>query len=274
LMLGDVTLTRVDDGNTENDFSVRTSAQEPSCSGAPNKLMLQTPQGVTVDFGLNGAEISVSENTMVVVSAIPYEEMTIMVASGEITITSEGVAQIVVAGEQVVIALGGDTGLVVVAVPGDPGEFDFALIQFLPFQTLSEVVELPSAERWTATGVVLEAGQSYLLVNSGLVKTIDYMPWSAPEGHSTADCSAAGRGDWDCKCRTLPEWGTCTLDEVASMTLLGRIGEEGEAFIVGSGGFFRADAAGELFLGANDNTFTDNVGSYYAIIATFGSDGD
>lgn len=50
------------------------------------------------------------------------------------------------------------------------------------------------------------------------------------------------------------------------MTLLGRIGESGEPFIVGAGGFFTAKADGELFLGPNDNTFTDNVGAYYAFV--------
>ena len=91
------------------------------------------------------------------------------------------------------------------------------------------------------------------------------MPWSSPRGHAATDCVAAGRGDWDCRCRSLPEWGTCTLDEVPSMTLLARIGED-TPFIVESGGVFTARAAGILQLGPNDNTFEDNIASYHAII--------
>jgi hypothetical protein len=268
LMMGDVTLTRTDN----NQFNVRTAAAEPVCAGAPNKLMLETPAGLTVDFALNGATISQDENTLIVIDALPYEQMTISVVTGSITISAEDGSQIVLGGQQVSITLGGDTGLVVIAAPGEPIAFDFALIQFLPLHLLIDMVELPAIDRWTPTGVTLEAGQSFVVIASGLVKTIDYMPWAAPGGHTTADCAAAGRGDWDCKCRSLPEWGTCTLDETASMTLMGSI-EGGPAFVVGSGGVFTAPTAGELYLGANDNTFTDNVGSYHAIIIPILSEG-
>jgi hypothetical protein len=50
------------------------------------------------------------------------------------------------------------------------------------------------------------------------------------------------------------------------MRLVGRVGEKGSVFVVGAGGFFATKTDGELFLGANDNTFTDNVGQYEALV--------
>jgi hypothetical protein len=51
------------------------------------------------------------------------------------------------------------------------------------------------------------------------------------------------------------------------MVLVGRVGEDGTPFIVGSGGIFTTAADGALYLGPNDNTFEDNIGSYYALIS-------
>ncbi|MEO1287051.1 MAG: hypothetical protein AAFV93_04730, partial [Chloroflexota bacterium] len=135
-------------------------------------------------------------------------------------------------------------------------------------------IEISAANRWTGTGIMLEEGETYSIVGTEFVKTIDYMPWTGPAGHSSSDCSAAGRDDWDCQCRSSAEWGTCTIDEVNSMLLVGRIGDDGTPFSIGAGGTFTASNSGELFLGANDNTFSDNVGSYYVIITAGSAESD
>lgn len=269
MMLGDVTMTNLTAGISDvpQAFTFSTAEDDSVCLGAPNKLVIQNPDGVITELSVNGAEITLQSGATIVLDAIPSDEMTVLVVTGEAIITSLEVTQIVLAGEMVVISLGGDDGLVVISIPSVPIVFDNVLIQFIPFQFLLETVEIPSYQRWVATGVDLTAGQSYFVVASELVKTIDYMPWASPEGHSPADCASAGRGDWDCRCRTSAEWGTCTLEEGASMILLGRVGDDAP-FIVGSGGVFTARVDGELWLGANDNTFTDNVGSFYAVITT------
>lgn len=274
VMIGDVSLTptvppeNVDVvRNLGNRFTLETGDRQSRCLATQNRLLIQTHIEQGAELALNGADFAIEPDSVIVADALKDGEMTVLVIKGAVEIVADRESVTISAGEQTVLTLGGDDGLMVVGVPGEPETFDVSVIQFLPFQLTFEVTEIPALDRWTGTGVTLEAGQSYIIMAGELVKTIDYMPWSAPEGHSTADCAAAGRGDWDCRCRTSGEWGTCTLDEVESMRLVGRVGEEGEPFIVGAGGFFAAKTDGELFLGPNDNTFTDNVGAYYAIIA-------
>lgn len=274
VMIGDVTLTptvppeNVEvDRNLGNRFTLEMGDRQSRCLATQNRLLIQTHIEQGAELALNGADFAIKPDSVIVAHALKDGEMTVLVVKGAVEIVVDGRSVTISAGEQTVLTLGGDDGLTVVGVPGEPETFDVSVIQFLPFQLTFEVTEIPALDRWTGTGVELEAGQSYIIMAGELVKTIDYMPWSAPEGHSTADCAAAGRGDWDCRCRTSDEWGTCTLDEVESMRLVGRVGEDGETFIVGAGGFFATKTDGELFLGPNDNTFTDNVGAYYAIIA-------
>jgi hypothetical protein len=268
IVMGDTTLTDLsaEDAEAWSSFSVRTASADPDCPGAPNKFVVQSGTDLEgVDLTINGAELRFDSDTTIIVEATPYENMTLSVVSGSLVIVVGNETHTVVAGQQIVLLLEGDSGLVVVSF-GEISALDTLIIEFLPIHTFLDVVEVPSSERWTDTGVTMEAGQSALVIAAELVKTYDDMPWSTPAGHSPQDCAAIGRGDWDCRCRTLPEWGTCTLDEVASMTLLGRVGIDGQPFIVNTGGIFTATGDGNLYLGANDNFFEDNIGSYYAVV--------
>jgi hypothetical protein len=266
IMVGDVALSDADLGDQLamiDDFTVATGESSEDCLGAPSSLIVQSPEATSTDLRINGADLSLGST--IVINVVEGDIMTIMVVEGNVTISAEDGVVVVMAGQMTTISLGGDSGLIVISVPTDPIDFDTSIIQFIPFQLVLEVVEIPSLDRWTATGVMLEAGQAFIIMSGELVKTIDYMPWSTPVGHSSADCAAAGRTDWDCRCRSSAEWGQCTIDETESMVMVGRVGEDA-AFIVGSGGFFTARSDGELFLGPNDNTFEDNVGSYFAIV--------
>lgn len=276
MLMGDATITDTavaEGGDAMQAFTLSTGA-ETGCNGAPDKLLLQTPRGVLFDVTVNGAQISMAEETTIAIAADPGNEMLITVVTGEAAVAADGATTVVLGGEELVVILGGEDGYQVVSLPDVPDAFDELTVQFLPLRAVTEVVEVSAAERWTGTGVLLSEGDSYTIVATEFMKTIDYMPWTGAAGHSAADCGAAGRGDWDCQCRTLPEWGTCTMDEVASMALMGRVGEEGAAFIVGAGGSYTATADGELFLGANDNTFTDNVGAYYVVVTADVADED
>lgn len=266
IMVGDVTLAdaNLDDQTAMiDDFTVKTGEASEDCLGAPSNLIIQSPEATTTNLSVNRAEVTLGST--IVINVVEGESMTIIVVEGSVTVTANDVTVVVLAGQMTTIVIGGDSGLIVIAAPTDPVDFDTSIIQFLPFQLVFEVVEIPALDRWTGTGLMLEAGQPFMIMAGELVKTIDYMPWSTPVGHSSADCAAAGRTDWDCRCRSSSDWGQCTLDEVESMILVGQVGD-GAPFIVGSGGFFTAASDGELFLGPNDNTFEDNVGSYFAIV--------
>jgi hypothetical protein len=248
-------------------YSVATSANQPQCPGAPNSLIVQSPPNTVSLLTIDQVEL-VLENAVLVLKAEPDQALRVYTLLGEVTLAAQGEEQRLEIGETSAVKLGGEQGLEADSVPSAAEAFDPDIVEHIPFYLISENIDIPAEVRWTSTGVELEPGQTFVVIAAGLVKTIDYMPWSAPSGHPESDCIAAGRDDWDCRCRTLPEWGTCTMDEVASMTLLGRVGED-DPFIVRSGGFFTVRVAGELQLGPNDNTFDDNVAAYHAIVVVF-----
>jgi hypothetical protein len=269
IMLGDATMTAASAAPNPDSiraFTFRTGSSKPICNGAPNKILVQHGSTDVIGLSFNGAEVRLNGGSLLAIDADPKKNMAILVISGSATIAATGKEQTVQAGQMTLLKLGGEDGLLVIAAPTRPAKFRTTLIQFLPLRLLVDVVDVPAGERWTATGVQLKAGQSYMVMGSGLVKTVDELFWAAPQGHSAADCRASGRGDWDCRCRTLPEWGVCTISEAASMTLVGRVGADGRPFIIGAGGFFATNRDGELFLGPNDNKFDDNIGAYQAFI--------
>ncbi len=262
-MVGDVTLHKAtSDGRS---LILQTGDAQPTCPGTPNSAIIQTPSGITVTLTINGVDLEMN-GAVVVIRATPNGEMWVMVLSGTVIVTAQGGSQTVIIGQMTIILLGGDIGLIAIGLPAFPIAFDFSLIRFIPFYVGVDLVTIPANQRWTPTNIQLQAGQSFIVIASGLVKTIDYMPWSSPAGHPPSDCAAAGRTDWgDCKCRTLPEWGTCSLDGFATMALVARVGE-GAPLLIGSGGVFTARNSGVLQLGPNDNTFEDNVGAFRAIV--------
>ncbi|MBN1312586.1 MAG: hypothetical protein JXB30_14315 [Anaerolineae bacterium] len=269
MLVGDVTLNTVA-GADPPSFWVNTSSNPPQCPGAPNALILNTPEEKILALTINGVSLS-AEGATAVISATLDGEMTVMVLSGSVTAVAQDVSQTVEIGQMISLTLGGDNALEAVAPPTEPTIFDTEQIEFVPFHVIHSPIEILSGQRWTNTGIQLQTGQVYMIIAAGLMKTVDTLPWSSPTGHSAADCAAAGRSDWDCRCRTLPEWGTCTLSEVPSMTLVGRIGGV-QPFIVGAGGVFTAKVDGELELGPNDNYFDDNLATYHAIVVVLGSE--
>jgi len=54
---------------------------------------------------------------------------------------------------------------------------------------------------------------------------------------------------------------------LACWSLIGQILPGGQPFLVGASKQFTADAAGELYLGVNDNNYTDNAGSWRASVS-------
>ena len=56
------------------------------------------------------------------------------------------------------------------------------------------------------------------------------------------------------------------LEEENHASLIGRIGESGAPFLVGSELSFTADTEGRLFLGINDNSVKNNAGAFTATI--------
>ena len=95
---------------------------------------------------------------------------------------------------------------------------------------------------WQSVGVQLSPGDIVRLRAEG---TWLYTPgeYHGPEGH-----------------RSYPAPNTYPINGIAGGVLLGRVGEDGYAFIVGRGGTFVADREGFLFLRINDDVLSDNEG--------------
>jgi hypothetical protein len=97
---------------------------------------------------------------------------------------------------------------------------------------------------WTATGLTVRKGEVLTFNASGEVQLS-----TDPNDVATAFGSKSGR-----KATNAP------LPNVLAGALIGRIGTNGQPFAIGSGAAVPMPAAGQLFLGINDDGFADNQG--------------
>ncbi len=60
----------------------------------------------------------------------------------------------------------------------------------------------------------------------------------------------------------------CALDDAPYGALVGKVGVDGQAFLIGDAQHFQAPAAGDLFLAVNDNLmyYEDNRGGFTIIL--------
>ncbi len=120
-----------------------------------------------------------------------------------------------------------------------------------PAGPVSAVV--PGTEQWTDTGISLNVDDRVLIEADGAVTPSKgreplYGPDGVPDRPSTRVFNAKG------------------LEEENHNSLIGRIGEAGAPFQVGSQLLFTADAEGRLFLGINDRDVANNAGEFTATI--------
>ncbi|MGA8231014.1 MAG: hypothetical protein WB795_06000, partial [Candidatus Acidiferrales bacterium] len=115
---------------------------------------------------------------------------------------------------------------------------------------------VPAAQPWTATGIHLSSGQRVTISGDGSIITNLNGAASTPSG-TNPDCRVAG-----------PVRIPFVVPELPCWSLIGRVGRSGEPFEVGAKIIFTAGAAGELYLGVNDNFFGDNSGAWSATITT------
>ena len=262
IVLGDVLLRDVG----SDAFTLRTQSAGVACDGAVNTVLVETPPDMAYVFNINGADISMAGGSVLVLTAQANQALTVYTVTGAVEITSRERTERMTLGQFTRVELGLAEGLVAVSEPAVPSRYDGDVLQAVPLRLVVDgIIEIPSASQWVATGVEVQAGDIFVLQATEFAQTGPDLPWSVAEGLSRIDCAAFGRSDWDCACRRVAEFGSCTVDSLASMKLLGRVGDS-QPFVTGSGGIFRAQSAGEIFLGANDNTFEDNVGSFYVVI--------
>ncbi|SEJ56395.1 hypothetical protein SAMN05192553_105110 [Cyclobacterium xiamenense] len=97
----------------------------------------------------------------------------------------------------------------------------------------------------TFTNLFLNKGQSYTLKASGKMKVGNFLGNSGPEGINASKIYNIDK-------------------RFPHGSLIGKIGEDGDWFLVGKGGTFTTNSKGRLYLRVNDRLVTDNDG-YYTI---------
>ena len=125
----------------------------------------------------------------------------------------------------------------------------FAEIKARQQTTLSVALGHP----WTDTGVYLAQGQSVTVTAQGT------MNWYT--GYCDGKCLSTPAGI------PCPGGGPKRLG-LTCLSLIGLIGVSGRPFYVGDSLTFTAPAAGELFLGVNDDNMADNTGDWTATISS------
>ena len=145
--------------------------------------------------------------------------------------------------------------------------FSIAVALFFQFgQAWCVTVEVPSTSAWTPTGVELEKGGWLVIEAAGeaeitrqtLMGRHDYDYTVGPAGTYVYPDKAADR-----------PFPIAAADRGPSpaYALIGRIGEEGEPFLVGSRLEKEIPENGELFLGINDYDLEDNSGAFTADVS-------
>jgi hypothetical protein len=110
---------------------------------------------------------------------------------------------------------------------------------------------------WNDTGISIAAGDDLTISSSGTFN------WGQ---NCTSNCTASPNGEpWsNCKNDTL----TFSAPGLSCWSLVGKIGENGAPFEVGTSITIEGPASGELYLGINDNYYQDNSGSLTATISS------
>jgi hypothetical protein len=115
----------------------------------------------------------------------------------------------------------------------------------------SNGVSVSAKQPWTATGITVRKGDTLNFNATGEIQLS-----SDPSDVASAYGARSGR-----KAANAP------LPDVLAGALIGRIGATGQPFPIGTGVPVTMPAAGQLFLGINDDGFGDNTGEFRVDIA-------
>ncbi len=115
-------------------------------------------------------------------------------------------------------------------------------------------VRVPANQRWTSTGVRVAEGQTVIFTVQGEVQLSTSQEDRAGAAGSPTGRRAAG----------------APLPDVLAGALIGRVGN-GAPFAIGNQTTVPMPAAGELFLGVNDDELADNSGGFVADVRPQGT---
>jgi hypothetical protein len=117
-------------------------------------------------------------------------------------------------------------------------------------------ITVPGNQPWTDTGLDLNQGDQVTITASGTIKIAPEDPGKTPAGDPSCVGPTGRKID--------PTSETWLTPGLTCWSLVGRIGEDGALFEVGTSLGFPVETAGRLYLGVNDETgrFGNNSGSW------------
>lgn len=130
-------------------------------------------------------------------------------------------------------------------------------LEAIRFPDDGDDVDIVLTQAWTPTGITVEPGDSVLVEASGS------MDWCTGGCPNSADHVVG------------PDGRSCTFGRIAPRlkcwSLIGKIGEDGLPFQLGSASTIHVLGGGPLFLGVNDGPgdYGDNTGSWHATIEVY-----
>ncbi len=142
LLYGDTELT-VDEENADNfdapfqAFRFTSGVGEPACTEAPRDgLLVQSPEGVTVNFMVNGIEVALGSTVL-----IQGDESATNLTNieGNVSVTVDGVMTTLEVGQSLTVETVDD-----VAQMGEPVAFNASDLRAAPVNAMPEVIALPA----------------------------------------------------------------------------------------------------------------------------------
>jgi hypothetical protein len=153
------------------------------------------------------------------------------ISGGNRDISSNDVARIVLARPSNTVATTGTTTTTTTTTTGPAGS-----------------LMVPAQQAWTPTGLAVRRGERLTFTANG---QITFPGTASPQGSSETN-----QGN--------------PLPAAPTGALIGKIGQNGQPFVIGNSATITAPAAGQLFVGINDGHFGDNNGSFQVQIQRAG----
>jgi hypothetical protein len=111
-------------------------------------------------------------------------------------------------------------------------------------------ISVQANQPWTPTNMTVKKGQRVQIAATGTVQlSADQNDIAGPDGSKTGRSAT-----------------NAPLTQALAGQLIGKVGNNGQPFSIGSNGMVTMPAAGQLFLGVNDDAFGDNAGSFQVTI--------
>ena len=131
----------------------------------------------------------------------------------------------------------------------------------------SQQFTLPGASEWDGSGITVQSGQTITISASGEVYIGNVSP-----GLPSVSNYQTPAGDPNFATANLGG-GTFAAPGLVPWSLVGRIGQNGTPFEIGTGTTITASASGQLYLSVNDNNFGDDSGTWNVSVQIAGGAG-